>query len=175
MARGRGRYFPAAGCLAGSPTCVPTALSRIPVGFWAGPPRRSGPAAARWWRTLARCSVRGWARGRISKPSVISQLEQKEEAWVLPLQNFEARKILRESHTEFKHQVVQLDQDVSETAEPCGTSSEGANKDISPPPSWGGNWERGLELEGQHGTLLGEDIREVKQFNSSDSWRIWKT
>ena len=27
------------------------------------------------------------------------ELEQKEEAWVLPLQNFEARKILRESHT----------------------------------------------------------------------------
>ena len=58
--------------------------------------------------------------------------------------------------SEFKNQVVQLDQDISETAEPCGTSLEGANKDISPPPSWGGNWERGLELEGQHGTLLGE-------------------
>uniref|UniRef100_A0A2K6T3G2 IQ motif containing GTPase activating protein 1 n=1 Tax=Saimiri boliviensis boliviensis TaxID=39432 RepID=A0A2K6T3G2_SAIBB len=35
----------------------------------------------------------------ISRPSVVSQLEQKEEAWVLPLQNSEARRILRESHT----------------------------------------------------------------------------
>ncbi|KAB1257069.1 Zinc finger protein 774 [Camelus dromedarius] len=40
-----------------------------------------------------------WALKGISRPSVISQLEQKEEPWVLPLQNFEARKILRESHT----------------------------------------------------------------------------
>uniref|UniRef100_A0A8C9D9M3 Zinc finger protein 774 n=1 Tax=Panthera leo TaxID=9689 RepID=A0A8C9D9M3_PANLE len=41
-----------------------------------------------------------WALPGISRPSVISQLEQKEEPWTLPLQNFEARKILRESHTE---------------------------------------------------------------------------
>uniref|UniRef100_A0AC11DYJ9 Uncharacterized protein n=1 Tax=Ovis aries TaxID=9940 RepID=A0AC11DYJ9_SHEEP len=43
--------------------------------------------------------IQEWALKGISKPSVTSQLEQKEEAWVLPLQNFEARKILRESHT----------------------------------------------------------------------------
>uniref|UniRef100_A0A8C6CS91 Uncharacterized protein n=1 Tax=Moschus moschiferus TaxID=68415 RepID=A0A8C6CS91_MOSMO len=43
--------------------------------------------------------IQEWALKGISKPSIISQLEQKEEAWVLPLQNFEARKILRESHT----------------------------------------------------------------------------
>uniref|UniRef100_A0A8C6B4L7 Zinc finger protein 774 n=1 Tax=Monodon monoceros TaxID=40151 RepID=A0A8C6B4L7_MONMO len=40
-----------------------------------------------------------WALKGISRPSAISQLEQKEEPWVLPLQNFETRKILRESHT----------------------------------------------------------------------------
>ncbi|XP_078182949.1 uncharacterized protein LOC144576598 [Callithrix jacchus] len=31
-------------------TCVPTALSRIPVGFWEGLPRGGGPGAARRWR-----------------------------------------------------------------------------------------------------------------------------
>uniref|UniRef100_A0A8C5W6I4 Zinc finger protein 774 n=1 Tax=Microcebus murinus TaxID=30608 RepID=A0A8C5W6I4_MICMU len=40
-----------------------------------------------------------WALKGISRSSVISQLAQKEEPWLLPLQNFEARKILRESHT----------------------------------------------------------------------------
>uniref|UniRef100_F6YMT2 Uncharacterized protein n=1 Tax=Equus caballus TaxID=9796 RepID=F6YMT2_HORSE len=43
--------------------------------------------------------VEEWALNGISRPSVISQLEQKEEPWVLPLPNFEMRKILRESHT----------------------------------------------------------------------------
>uniref|UniRef100_A0A8C3WN98 Zinc finger protein 774 n=1 Tax=Catagonus wagneri TaxID=51154 RepID=A0A8C3WN98_9CETA len=41
-----------------------------------------------------------WAPKGISRPSMISQLEQKEEPWVLPLQNSEASKIQRESHTE---------------------------------------------------------------------------
>lgn len=34
MEKARGRYFPAAGCRTPSPTCVPTALTRIPVRFW---------------------------------------------------------------------------------------------------------------------------------------------
>ncbi|XP_047594168.1 zinc finger protein 774 isoform X2 [Lutra lutra] len=97
-----------------------------------------------------------WALKGLAGTGVISQLEQTEEPWVLPLQNFEARKIVRESHTDFENQVTKLNQDISEIAERCGTSSERANKDISHPPRWGGNWERDLELKGQHGTLPGE-------------------
>ena len=58
--------------------------------------------------------------------------------------------------------MVQFDQDVSETAEPCGTSLEGANKDISPPPSWGGNWERG----GRSGSVTSKQRGQVGSWDT---------
>ncbi|KAM7048272.1 zinc finger protein 774 isoform 2-T2 [Molossus nigricans] len=98
-----------------------------------------------------------WALKGISRPRIISQLEQKEEPWVLPLQNIEARKVLSESYTDFENQVEKLHQDSS--AEQYGTSSKRADNDISHTPSWGGSWERGLELQ-EHGALPGEGHQE---------------
>ncbi|XP_076980399.1 zinc finger protein 774 isoform X5 [Tamandua tetradactyla] len=99
---------------------------------------------------------------RISRPSVISQVEQKEESWVLTHQHFEERKILRENHTGFENQVSKFNKDIPETAKQCGMPSERANKNLSHTPSWGGNWERCLKLEGQHGTIPEEAQQETE-------------
>uniref|UniRef100_A0A2I2Z0B5 Zinc finger protein 774 n=1 Tax=Gorilla gorilla gorilla TaxID=9595 RepID=A0A2I2Z0B5_GORGO len=70
--------------------------------MWLGTSGKSGLPGHCLENPLQEChpaQLEEWALKGISRPSVISQLEQKEEPWVLPLQNFEARKILRESHT----------------------------------------------------------------------------
>uniref|UniRef100_A0A2K6LPU5 Zinc finger protein 774 n=2 Tax=Rhinopithecus TaxID=542827 RepID=A0A2K6LPU5_RHIBE len=69
--------------------------------MWLGTSGKSGLPGHCLENPLQEChpaQLEEWVFKGISRPSVISHLEQKEEPWVLPLQNFEARKILRESH-----------------------------------------------------------------------------
>uniref|UniRef100_A0A8C0M0Z2 Zinc finger protein 774 n=1 Tax=Canis lupus familiaris TaxID=9615 RepID=A0A8C0M0Z2_CANLF len=71
--------------------------------MWLGTSGKSGLPGHRLENSLQGyhpTQLEEWALRGISRPSIVSQLEQKEDPWVLPLQNFEARKILRETHTE---------------------------------------------------------------------------
>uniref|UniRef100_A0A8D2B2X1 Zinc finger protein 774 n=1 Tax=Sciurus vulgaris TaxID=55149 RepID=A0A8D2B2X1_SCIVU len=70
--------------------------------MWLGTSGKSGLPGHCLKNSLQRChpaQLEEWALKGISRPSAISQLEQKESPWVLPLQNLETRTILRESHT----------------------------------------------------------------------------
>lgn len=63
MARGQGRYFPAAGCRAQSPHLCLAVLSRIPVGFLGGTAsawRAGGSSAV---EDSLFCSIPGCALG----------------------------------------------------------------------------------------------------------------